>query len=154
MGLDRYLCLQKTWDHLPPGHQHDHCGLESRGQGMRDAGHALQHAWVGGTSRGRAKLELLGRGSHHRLSHRKPQKPSHSLETRNKPGGTLRFTLGPAGGRPEARAEDIALWGDLSQPPCLVHRSSIPPDVLPQTSCSQGQRKGACGGPETGSGSL
>lgn len=64
----------------------------------------------------------------------------------------MRVTLGPAGERPEARAGDTALWGDLSQPPRPVHRSSIPPDLLPQTSCSQGQRQGACGSPETGSG--
>lgn len=67
---------------------------------------------------GLARLELLGQGSHHRLSlgwpHRKRQKPSHSLETRKKPGGILRVTLGPAGERPEARAGDTALWGDLS----------------------------------------
>ena len=24
VGLDRYVCLQKTRDHFPPGHQHDH----------------------------------------------------------------------------------------------------------------------------------
>lgn len=98
---------------------------------------------------GLARLELLGQGSHHRFSlgwpHRKPQKPSHSLETRKKPGGILRVTLGPAGERPEARAGDSALWGDLSQPPHPVHRSSIPSDLVPQTSCSRGQRQGACG---------